>query len=235
MQKFMSDITAISVCSNSKDLMERAYDSFRRFHSDMQLIIIDGSDKFDPCRKYVCSIASDKTTVGIFHYNIGHGRGMDSALRMAKTKYALLFDSDIVFLKSPVEQMLKLIKKDTYGVGYIELTGDDGFEYGAHAHHSHLTPTKYLHPYFMLISVEQYFKFPPFVHHGAPCFKTMNAIKQQGLSDKILIEFPGLGHSSSAGWNWTGGPREYIQHDTRGTRDIRKAKRLPEIEAGWER
>ena len=63
----------------------------------------------------------------------------------------------------------------------------------------------------------------------------MNEIKRQGLSDKILIEFPGLGHSSSSGWTWTGEPREYIQHDTRGTRDIRKSKRLPEIDPGWER
>lgn len=231
----MSDITAITVSSNTKDLIERAYNSFREFHPDMKMIIIDGSSPFDECYKYVTSLASDITTVGVYGYNIGHGRGMDMAIRMCKTKFALIFDSDIKFLKSPIEAMLALMEKDTYGCGYLEKTGFDGFEYGSKPHH-HTEGFMYmLHPYFHLLNVENYFKFHPYVHHGAPCFKAALDIHRKGLTYKIIKEFPGLGHSSGKGWVWTGEPREYIEHHPAGTRSIRRAKGLPEIEGKWER
>jgi len=199
------------------------------------MIIIDGSDINDPCYNYVCSLASDITTVGVYQRNIGHGRGMDAAIRMVKTKYALIFDSDIVFLKSPVQQMLNLMEPDTYGIGYLEKTGLDGFEYGSKPHHKDQEFMYMLHPYFHLINVARYFEFHPYVQHGAPCFKAARDIHKQGLTSKIIKEFPGLGHSSGKGWVWTGEPREYIQHDTAGTRSVRRKKGLPEIELDWER
>lgn len=200
----------------------------------MPLIIIDGSDPFDPCRAYVKSLSSSLTTVAIAKTNIGHGRGMHFGIGMAKTRFVLIFDSDIVMLKSPVEEMLKLMEDDTYGVGYNEETGPDGFEYKVHNRVLPSTPVKYLHPYFMLLQVKNYYKFPPFVHHGAPCYMAMNAIKEQGLSEKILIEFPGLGHSAGTGWGWKAAKREFIQHDTAGTRNDRKKKGKKEIEGVWE-
>ena len=235
MHNSMQDITAITVCSNTKELIERAYTSFREFHPDMPLIIIDGSTVYDPCYSYVCSLASDVTTVGVYRYNIGHGRGMDAALSMVKTKYALIFDSDIKFLKSPVEKMLKLMDDETYGIGYLEKTGYDGYEYGAHPHHKHEDYMYMLHPYFHLLNVAQYHNFHPYVHHGAPCFKAALDIHRKGLTSKIIKEFPGLGHSSGKGWCWTGEPREYIQHDPAGTRSNRSKKGLSEIEGNWER
>lgn len=229
----MKNITGVVVTHNTKKLFQEAYESVRKFHPEMLIIIVDGSDPDDPCRDYVESLTSPYTLLMLCPSNIGHGRGMDLALHQVKTKYALIFDSDIVMLKSPVEAMLTMMEPDTFGVGYTEPTGEDGFEYGAHPHHKNETVTRYLHPYFQLIQVSEYFKYPPYVHHGAPCIQTMNAIKRAGLSDKIIKEFPGLGHSSSAGWNWTGVPREFIKHDTRGTRDVRTSKHLPEIEGGW--
>ena len=231
----MSDITAVVVCSNTKLLMEMAYDTFRKFHPDMQMIIFDGSNSNDPCCSYVCSLASDITTVGVYGYNIGHGRGMDAAIRMVKTRFALIFDSDVVFHKSPVEKMLNLMEEDTYGIGYLEKTGYDGFEYGAKPHHKNEGFMYMLHPYFHLLNVRNYFKYHPYVHHGAPCFKAALDIHRRGLTGKIIKEFPGLGHSSGKGWVWTGEPREYIEHHPAGTRTIRRNKGFPEIEGQWER
>lgn len=235
MQNFTQDITGVTVCYNSRDLIARAYESVRQFHPEMLIIIVDGSDAGNPCREYVKTLTGPYTMLMLCNTNVGHGRGMDMAIKQIKTRYALIFDSDIVMLKSPVEQMLAMMEPDTFGVGYTEPAGEDGFEYGAHPHHKRETVTRYLHPYFQLIQVSEYFKFPPYCHHGAPCLHTMNAIKRAGLSDKIIKEFPGLGHSSSAGWNWTGSPKEWIQHDTRGTRDIRTRSGKPEIEGGWVR
>ena len=201
----------------------------------MPLIIIDGSDKSDPCYSYVISLASELITVGVCEYNIGHGRGMDAGIRMCKTRFALIFDSDIVMLKSPVEQMLAMMEDDTYGVGYTEKSGLDGYEYGAHAHHKDQDFMYMLHPFFHLLQISEYFKFHPYVHHGAPCFKAALDIHNRGLTDKIIKRFPGLGHTHGKGWCWSAVPGEWILHDTAGTRNDRVKRGKSEIEGIWER
>jgi hypothetical protein len=226
----------IVVCSNTQVLIKVAYDSIRKFHPDMRIIIIDGSDKTDPCYSYVSSLASDITTVGVCERNIGHGRGMVLGIGMVKTKFALIFDSDIEMIKSPVQGMLDMMEEDTFGVGSLEIVGPDGYEYNVSNRVLAVTPTLYLHPYFQLINVANYRKFPPYVHHGAPCFKTMNEIKRRGLSEKILKQFPGLGHTGGNGWNWKPVPATWIRHDTAGTQKSRRARGLTEIGGGtWER
>lgn len=200
----------------------------------MQLIIIDGSSPRDPCYKYVQSLASDVTTVGQYGYNIGHGRGMDAGLQMVKTRYTLVFDTDIEMLKSPLAKMLAMFDEDTYGVGYLELTAMDGFEYGAKPEHRGTEPMRMLHPYFMMLQTKRYFDFHPFVHHGAPCFKAARDIHRRGLTSKIIKEFPGLGHTSGRGWNWTAIEPEWVRHDTAGTRQLRIKRGLRDIEGRWE-
>jgi hypothetical protein len=235
MQNSMKDITGITVSHNTASLIRTAYESIRTFHPDMPIIIIDGSDTGDESQTYVRSLASLLTTVVITGRNIGHGLGMDMAIRMVKTKFALIFDSDIRMIKSPVEQMLALMEPDTYGIGYLEKTGYDGFEYGAQPHHKSQGFMMMLHPYFHLLQVSEYFKFHPYVHHGAPCFLAALDIHRKGLTSKIIKEFPGLGHSSGKGWCWTGEPREYIEHHTAGTRKDRSSKGQSEIEGEWTR
>jgi len=156
----------------------------------------------------------------------------------ARTPYALIFDSDIEMLKSPVDGMMAMVEADTFGVGYTELTASDGFEWGARADsgevHDKGEPMKMLHPYFQLLSIANYRKYHPYVHHGSPCYLTALDIHKRGLTDKIIKEFPGLGHSSGKGWVWEGKPREYIRHDTAGTRNARLKKGQGEIEGNWE-
>ncbi len=229
----MDEITGIVVVSNTKELFQKAYESVRLFHSEMLIIIVDGSDQADPCREYVKSLASPYTMILLCNENIGHGRGMDMAIRQVNTRFALIFDSDIVMIKSPVEQMLSMMEPDTYGVGYLEKTGYDGYEYGAHAIHKKQGFMMMLHPYFHLLQVSEYFKFHPYVHHGAPCYLAALDIHNRGLTSRIIKEFPGLGHSSGRGWNWTGQPREFIEHHTAGTRRDRVRKGKTEIEGGW--
>ena len=235
---YFPQITGITVCQNTRDFMQRAYESVRKFHPDMPIIIIDGSDATDPCAEYVKSLRSNLTTVIQPGYNIGHGRGMCLGIDHAKTPYALIFDSDIEMLKSPVNAMLGMMELDTFGVGYTEKTAPDGFEWGAcdtttGQSHTDGEPMRMLHPYFQLINIPNYRKYHPYVHHGAPCYLTCLDIHKKGLSDKIIKEFPGLGHSSGKGWVWTGQPREYIRHDPAGTRGERVRHGLGEIEGDW--
>jgi glycosyltransferase involved in cell wall biosynthesis len=224
-------ITGITVCWNTKDLINRAYESIRKFHPDMPIIIIDGSDPGNPCAAYTRGLVSAFTTVVSLGYNIGHGRGLCMGIDKAKTPYALVFDSDIEMLKSPVTAMLTMMESDTFGVGYIEKAGHDGFVYGVHPHVE--GPMPYLHPFFQLIDIRNYRKFHPYVHHGAPCYLTILDIHKRGLSGKIIKQFPGLSHTDGRGCNAAGVPAEHIRHDTQGTRGTRMAKGLPDIERGW--
>jgi len=229
-------VTGITVCSNTKDLIERAYTSIRKFHPDMPIVIIDGSNPNDPCAAYVRGLASEITSVISSGYNVGHGRGLCMGIDKAKTRYALIFDSDIEMRKSPIEAMLAMMEDDTFGVGYIEeKTALDGFEWGWPGHDTPGEWMRYLHPMFQLIDIGNYRKFHPYVHHGAPCYLAMLDIHKRGLSGTILKQFPGLGHTSGRGLNWTPVPGEHVRHDTRGTCAARAAKKLPEIEGGWTR
>jgi hypothetical protein len=233
MQNSMKDITGITVCHNTIFLVAAAVESVRKFHPGMPLIIVDGSDEQDPCRAYVRSLASPLTTVFTAQGNIGHGRGMDFAIRKCKTRFALIFDSDIVMIKSPVKQMLEMIEPDTYGVGYLEKTGLDGFEYGAHSYHKEQGYMLMLHPFFHLLQISEYYKFHIYVHHGAPCYLTALDIHKKGLDTKIIKQFPGLGHTAGKGWSWVPVPPEWIIHNTAGTRNDRKRKGKSEIEGAW--
>ena len=219
---------------NTVDLLQNAYESIRKFHPDMPIIIIDGSDKDDPCYSYASSLASAVTTVGVCGYNIGHGRGMDAGIRLCKTRFALIFDSDIVMLKSPVQLMLDMMEEDTYGVGYLEKSAYDGYEYGAKPQHKNKPYMYMLHPFFHLLQVSEYHKFHRYVHHGAPAFKAALDIHKQGLTDKIIKRFPGLGHTHGKGFGWSAVPGEWILHDTAGTRKDRRRRGKQEIEQGWE-
>ncbi len=217
-------VTGITVCWNTKDLIERAYNSIRKFYPDMPIIIIDGSDVGDPCAAYVRGLASDKTTVVQPGYNIGHGRGMHMGIEKATTPYVLMFDSDTELLEPFIPAMLAMMEEDTFGVGYVEKIGYDGFVYGVHPHLEGALPC--LHPYFHLIDIRNYKKYYPYVHHGMPVYLTMLDIHKKGLSGKIIKQFPGLVNH--------GPDSKLVKHDvSSGTGDRRKAKGLSHIEGAW--
>lgn len=229
------EVTGIVVSYNTKGLMRRAYESVRKFHPNMKIIIVDGSDKRNDCYEYIRSLASDKTRVFHVNKNIGHGKGLCIGIDYVETPYFLTFDSDIEMLKSPLQSMLDMFEEDTYGVGYIEKTAFDGHEWGCKQEHLTQGHMRYLHPYFSLIQLKEYKKYKPFIHHGAPAVNTCLDIHRKGLGNKVIKEFPGLGHSSGKGWVWEGKPREFIRHDVAGTRNYRTSIGLSEIEGIWEK
>lgn len=224
------------VTYNTRELIETSFNSIRKFHPSLPILIIDNSDEQDPCYKFVDSLQSKITEVIHTGANIGHGKGMDLGIKKLNSEYALIFDSDIEMLKSPLSGMLSLMESDTFGCGWITEIGTDGYDYGTFEHQKKDGPVKYLHPYFQLINVANYKKFVPYCHHGSPCYKTMIDIRRKGLSDKILKHFTGLtGHTSGRGANWIGQPSEYIKHDFGGTRMANKKAGKKEIIGTWDR
>jgi hypothetical protein len=228
------NVTFICVVHNTLELFRNCYESVRKFHPETLFIIVDGSDLNDPCRAYVESLSSPYTLLMLAQGNIGHGRGMDLAISQVKTKYALIMDSDIIMKKSPVQEMMELMESDTFGVGYLEKTGFDGYEFGAKSHHASQGFMLMMHPFFHLLQVSEYYKFAPYTQHGAPCYKTALDIHRRGLSDKIYKVFPGLGHTHGKGWCWTAVEGTHIIHDTAGTRKDRVRRGKSEIEGVWD-
>ena len=192
-------ITGITVCWNTKDLIERAYNSIRKFYPEMPIIIIDGSDAGNPCATYVRGLSSSMTTIIQPGYNIGHGQGMCLGIDKAKTPYALIFDSDIVLMEDCLSTMLEKMGEDSFGIGEVMSFSDKCVQ------QQPMPTIPYLHPRFHLIDVRNYKKFRPYIHHGAPCLATMIDIHRKGLSTKVLIDFP---------------IDRYIHHIGRGTRKI---------------
>jgi len=229
-------VTGITVCHNTKELLERAYTSIRKHHPEMNIIIVDTSDRKNPCYGYVLTLRGPRTKVMHVDKNIGHGKGLCMGINGVQTPYFLIFDSDIEMFKSPISKMLEMMENDTWGVGYIERTDLGGHEWGSRKEKMQYGSMKYMHPYFCLIQYKEYKKYSTFIHHGAPATQIMLEFHKNGLSDIVLKEFPGLGHTSSSGWTWKGSPKEYIRHDTRGTRDVLKkeSKGRMEIEGKWD-
>lgn len=228
-------MTGLVVTYNTKGLIEISFNSIRKFHPQLPILIIDNSDPQNDCYKFVDSLRSKITEVIHTGANIGHGLGMDKGLRKIQSEYALIFDSDIEMLKSPLSGMLSMMESDSFGCGWINEIGTDGFDYGTFRHQIKDGPVKYLHPYFQLVNIRNYKKFVPYCQHGAPCYKTMIDIRRHGLSEKILKNYPGLGHTSGIGANWIGKPSEYIRHDFGGTRMANKKAGMKEIPGVWDR
>jgi GT2 family glycosyltransferase len=234
----IDDVTGLCVVYKYKDLIEKAYTSIRSFHPEMKILIIDGSSPEHDCHIYLDRIVDDNIKVYHSGYNIGHGRGLHFGITQIDTPLVLTFDSDIVMTKSPLQAMCEMMEDNTYGVGYIEKTDLWGFDYGAVPRHMSKGWMRYLHPYFSLLQLKEYYKFPPYIHHGAPWVQAALSIYRKRLSDKVIKEFPGLGHSSGTGFSWVSAPREYIQHDvasfgSTGRRRIKEG--LPHIDGQWEK
>lgn len=220
----MKDITAITVHCNTPELYGRMYEAFRLLYPEMLLLVVDNSDTFT-------LESDDYTRVYQFKENIGHGRGLDFALRNTETRYALIMDTDTVILKDPLTEMIALMDDYTYGVGCITEVGRDGYDFGAYKKHK--IPIPYLHPFFALINVREYKWYKPFVHHGAPWYKAAIDLYDRGLTDKIK-HFNGLrAWDKEASGRMMPTQTEYVSHDFGGTRRKLKSMGRDEIKLGW--
>lgn len=234
----IEDVTAMTVTWCYKEVIEKSYTSFRQFHPTMKMIVVDGSFKTMPCWEYLESLLDPNLNIYHMDYNIGHGKGMNYGIRKCQTPFLLIFDSDIEMVESPVQAMLDMMEDDTFGVGYTELVAPDGHDYGVFSRHKNQRSIKYLHPYFQLIQIREYNKYKPYIHHGAPCITTMLDIDHRKLSNKVIKEFPGLGHTSGCGVSWKPCEGKYIKHDVGGfggTGRRRLQDGLPHIEGAWEK
>lgn len=195
------DLTAVVVSYNTKELLQKSLKSVIDHYPGLRIIVVDGSDKDDPCCEYVKGLDDPNIVTVQPGYNIGHGRGMAMGIAMAETDKVLIFDSDIEMVKPPIAEMLSMFDNNTFGVG--EIVNVPQATYGIKIGDGSDVPC--LHPYFHIISKRQYAQYLPYVHSGGPTALTAIDIYRRGLSKIVLKSFP---------------VRDCIKHNWRGTRDL---------------
>lgn len=197
----MLPITAITTIYRTPDLLIKAYESFRKFYSELSFTIIDNSVD-GSCSHLTKEWLNDDLHLTVFENdeNQGHGDGMHQGIGLANSLYLFIFDSDVTIDKpSLLEDMMEYMDSEIYGVGWL-LDLDRGGRNVPSDYDCEII--KYLYPAFMLLNRNQYYNFHKFTRFGLPPLRAMQEIHDRGL-DKLLIDFP---------------MRKYITHRSGATR-----------------
>jgi len=167
-------ISGVVVSYQGWELLDRALESVRKFYPDLEILVIDGSPDGET-REYVKGL--DNTL--LVDFNISHGRGLHLGVTIAPSDYVLCFDSDIEIIKPPLEDMMKLMDRETFGVGKtIELPCSNWYvDIGK--------KVTYLYPHFHIINRYVYRKFLPYVHSAAPGQITFIDIARQNKENVL--------------------------------------------------
>jgi len=205
-----NSITAVCVVYRTKDLVQTAIESFRSFYPEIPIVVVDNSAREGKCTRYLREIANqdDNTRIFVMSENIGHGPGMDYAIRNIDTDWVYIFDSDTEMIKPGIiEAAGPLMEGRTIlATGHMQLVSCKGRGNGETKDPANIP---YIHPAICFINKQLYLKYPPFRYHGAPCIDTYVEIFKQGLSDDLLYEFP---------------VELFVYHKWRGTRSFYKMK-----------
>jgi len=200
----LKNVTAIVISYKIiENVLETSLKHFRKYYPDMQLIIIDGSS-FDDSSKWVYDFAKkDKKTRVLFNdFNLHHGPGMDAGIRLTRTPYSFLFDSDSNIIKEGlIEKMLNVasLNQNFYSIGTLHNVNEYGVDVMSPYESSDIQRVDkikdrqkgicYIHPRAKLIQIKQYFQFYPFIKHGAPCGGAYMSI-QKANKQNLLFHFP---------------------------------------------
>lgn len=210
----VNDITGIVCSYNTKGLLKESVDSIKKFYPDIDIIFVDSSLKDDPCREYVL----EQKNHLIYDELVSHGWGMNYGIDAVKTKYALIFDSDIEMIKPCLEQMLEQIG-DNVSIGDLMMTDTGGVAQKLDRDKLNgPAVVEYVHPYFMLVNVELLKVYSHFIMHGAPCINTYIDIQNKHMHTVKGFEL-----------------KDYVFHKWQGTRTKLKEENKYWTHKNWEK
>lgn len=115
----MEDLTLITCSYNTPDVTLTMLKSFFKFHNETEVLVIDNSTNDET------KLLLEKNNVPYFSNRGGlHIKSIDKLLKKVKTTYALLVDTDIVFLKdhTPIFNKFKAAELTLLG----DVCGDRG-------------------------------------------------------------------------------------------------------------
>jgi glycosyltransferase involved in cell wall biosynthesis len=182
-----TNITGVTVHYNTPELLSNALQSIDNNYKLNKIITINNGGDIN----YVCT--NNYMQILDMTKNVGHGLGLNAGLYYVNTDYALIFDSDTEIIKPEVlKLMIEKINNGVYAVGKVSTVDKDG--------NDDINGFKYVHPFFMLLNMSKYRKYPPFIHHGAPLIKTMYDMRDHNTCEHF-------------------DPQPYVYHKWAGTRE----------------
>lgn len=200
-------VEAVTVAFNTPDLIINSVVSLRKYHLTLPITIINGSDRTAlgvDCTRSVEALRSYYKYITVINlgYNVGHGAGLDLGLRSAKRDNVLIFDTDILVKKAPLD-LFPLTKY--YAMGEVVYVDSKG--------HNAASGIRYVHPYFALINRREYLRRPKFRNAGAPLLAAMRDVSK--VRPETLIEVK---------------VSEAVAHLERGTRKVIKLEEGKRLE-----
>lgn len=178
------EVTTVIVNYQTPDLLTTAVTSFKKYYSDVPLIIFDNGSR-DNSRDIIEELIFSHKNIEA-HYeseNIFHGPAIHKAITdLVETEFCFILDSDTETLKPGfLEEGISILQSDEklYALGHLEHSNRRGFK------QKDGIPV-ILTPY-LLMKVEPYHKFPPFIHHGQP---TINNFFEAQKAGYRLEHFP---------------------------------------------
>lgn len=116
----MDNLTLISCSYNTPQVTLTMLRSFAFHHSTITNLLLMENSSDDTTAK----LLDAENVPYIRHANYSHAEGVNNAFKQCKTKYALLVDSDIIFLKN-CEDIYKMFTDSGYAAAG-KITGDRG-------------------------------------------------------------------------------------------------------------
>lgn len=195
-------ITGVVVNYDTPVLLRNAIDSIRKYY-DFEIIVIDNS--LEP-------VEIPDTRLIKTGSNIGHGPGMDMGIKLARTPFVLLFDSDILLIEPCIDMMFEKINDNVYAVGKLYVRNNKYF----YEKHRDLFVGDFAYiidPAFHLLNRDQYYNFAPYISDGSPTVLSYLDIARQN-KQHMLVDFPVF---------------NYVNHLKAGTRNmLENTGRFPE-------
>ena len=183
----------------TKELTSEAVRTMLLFYPKIPITIIDNGSK-DDSTEYIKVLGKKylNITAILNEKNVGHGLAMNEGIRLAKTPFVFLYDSDASLtrgglLEAMLAEFAKKPKK-LYAIGWLrQVDKFSGVPTGAKG-------MPYVHPHAAMIDRGKFMQLKPMENSGAPC--TANA--RSALAKNFqLQDFP---------------IRKYIEHLEAGTR-----------------
>jgi glycosyltransferase involved in cell wall biosynthesis len=164
----LDKVTVISINLMTFGLTCAMYESLREFYPDVRVILVDNGSR-DASTVFIREQARihPRTECILSKRNLGHGGGLNCAIRAATTPFVFTIDTDCTIKQGGfLELMIERFKKDSrlFVLGSLDHRGTSGIKRGPHP---------YVHPWASLLDRNKYLKLHPFTNGGAPAMRTM--------------------------------------------------------------
>lgn len=185
-EKVYAQVTVVLTNYCTKMLTQEALRTMLLYYPKIPLILIDNNSK-DDSTEYIKTVGKKyaNITAILNKRNLGHGPAMNIGIRLAKTPYIFLYDSDASLKRAGLlEAMLAEFAKNPkklYALGWLRKV--DKFS-GVSTTSGGMS---YVHPHAAIIDRRKFLQLTPMEHSGAPCTGNMRTALAKGFQ---LKNFP---------------------------------------------